>query len=281
MPNLPCVARVPFLFRRPPMPVADVRPMPSWRPLLRAVGTCAVFCCAAATLPASAVASEVAAADATNAASALTGAWEDARVKDTRAGRAAKSAKAARTRRARRARRATSKARAARTTSRTAARGAAMLRGSRAAVDHAYSAAKRDGLVFARSRREIERGANAGDYVRLNQSTASYRLRGVSMPYVRPATQAFVARFGADYRRSCGEPLTVTSAMRPTSMHLANSVEKTVHPTGMAVDLRVPQRARCRTWMRNALIGLERRGVVNATEERRPAHFHVVVYREP
>jgi hypothetical protein len=156
-----------------------------------------------------------------------------------------------------------------------------MLRGSKAAVDQAYVAAKRDGVAFARSRREIERGAREGDYVPLSRSAANYRLRGVSMPYVRPATRAFVAQFGADYRRSCGEPLTVTSAMRPTSMHLANSVEKTVHPTGMAVDLRVPQRARCRAWMRTALIGLERRGVVNATEERRPAHFHVVVYQAP
>jgi hypothetical protein len=63
--------------------------------------------------------------------------------------------------------------------------------------------------------------------------------------------------------------------MRPTSMHLANSVQKTVHPTGMAVDLRAPQRAGCRSWMRTALLGLERQGVVNATEEHRPAHFHV------
>ncbi len=161
------------------------------------------------------------------------------------------------------------------------ARRSATLRGSKAAVDHAYSRAKRDGLAFARSRREIERGARQGEYVRLSRSSSAYRLRGVAVPYVRPATRAFVASFGADYRRSCGEPLTVTSAMRPTSMHLANSVQKTVHPTGMAVDLRAPRRAGCRSWMRSALIGLERRGVVNATEERRPAHFHVVVYRAP
>jgi hypothetical protein len=120
-----------------------------------------------------------------------------------------------------------------------------------------------------------------GEYVPLSRSAASYRLRGVTMPFVRPATRAFVASFGADYRRRCGEPLTVTSAMRPTTMHLANSVQKTVHPTGMAVDLRSPRRASCRAWMRSALVGLEARGAVNATEEHRPAHFHVVVYREP
>jgi hypothetical protein len=164
---------------------------------------------------------------------------------------------------------------------RAAVRRGATLRGSKAAVDGAYRRARRDGLPFARSRREIELGARDGEYVRLARSTSSYRLRGVAVPFVRPATRAFVASFGADYRRSCGEPLTVTSAMRPTSMHLANSVQKTVHPTGMAVDLRAPRRAACRTWMRGALLGLERQGVVNATEERHPAHFHVVVFRAP
>ena len=165
--------------------------------------------------------------------------------------------------------------------SKSARRGSATLRGSKDAVDNAYRRAKRDGLTFARSRREIERGAREGDYVALSRTSSAYRLRGVTAPYVRPATRAFVTNFGADYRGSCGEPLTVTSAMRPTSMHLANSVQKTVHPTGMAVDLRAPQRAGCRAWVRSALIGLEQQGVVNATEERRPAHFHVVVYRAP
>ena len=166
-------------------------------------------------------------------------------------------------------------------TGRAAARRGASLRGSKAAVDGAYRRARRDGLPFARSRREIERGAREGEYVRLARSTSAYRLRGVAVPYVRAETRAFVASFGADYRRSCGEPLTVTSAMRPTSMHLANSVQKTVHPTGMAVDLRAPRRSACRNWMRSSLLGLERQGVLNATEERRPAHFHVVVFRAP
>jgi hypothetical protein len=155
------------------------------------------------------------------------------------------------------------------------------LRGSRQAVDLAYDAAVRDNVAFARSRAEIERGVREGTYVPLARATRAYRLSGVATPYVLPTTRAFVEAFGADYQRSCGEPLTVTSAMRPTSVHLANSVEKTVHPTGMAVDLRAPRRARCRNWMRSSLVRLEAAGVVNATEERRPPHFHVVVLRAP
>lgn len=155
------------------------------------------------------------------------------------------------------------------------------LRGSKAAVDRAYHTAKRGGVTFARSRREVERLANAGAYVRLRPSTPSYRLAGVAMPYVRPTTRGFLTTFAAEYRSACREPLTVTSAMRPTSVHLRNSVAKTVHPTGMAVDLRLPRGARCRAWMRDRLLTYEQLGVVDATEERRPAHFHVTVFRAP
>jgi hypothetical protein len=53
-------------------------------------------------------------------------------------------------------------------------------------VSDAYLRAKEDGLAFARTRREIERGARTGEYVALGRSTSTYRLRGVAVPYVRP-----------------------------------------------------------------------------------------------
>lgn len=226
--------------------VIPSRLMPSWRRALCAA-TVALCAAAAALLP-------PASADAA----------VPSRARSARAARAARAARLARRNAARR----------------NVVRGSALLRGSRSAVDRAYEAAKQEGLEFAASRRAIERGAAAGEYVRLPRSSAAFRLRGVAVPYVRPETHAFLTTFAAAYRRACGEPLTVTSAMRPTSVHLANSVEKTVHPTGMALDLRTP-RTGCRTWMRTALIGYERRGVVEATEEHRPAHFHVAVLRAP
>lgn len=151
------------------------------------------------------------------------------------------------------------------------------LRGSRGAVEQAYVAARSIGLPFLRSRGEVARHAEEGELVRI-ASTRDYRLRGVTAPYLRPATRDFLASFGARYRRACGEPLTVTSAVRPTSVRLPNASDLSVHPTGMAVDLRVP-RGSCRGWMRDALLDLERGGTVQATEERRPAHFHIVVLR--
>jgi hypothetical protein len=157
--------------------------------------------------------------------------------------------------------------------------GAQTLRGSRAAVDRAFHTAKRRDLPFVSSRREVERRAREGDYVRLSPSR-NVRLKGVTTPYVRPLTRTFLSTFAARYRQSCGDALVVTSAMRPTTVRLANSTVKSVHPTGMALDFRAPGGS-CRSWMRKELLAYEKRGVVDATEERRPAHFHVVVYRAP
>ena len=155
--------------------------------------------------------------------------------------------------------------------------GAQTLRGSRGSVDRAYSFAVGRRLPFHRRRSTIESAARRGTYVRLT-NTATYRLRGVGIPFVLPATRTVLADLAARYRRTCGERLVVTSGMRLTVNRLVNSTPKSVHPTGLAVDLRAP-RGRCRGWLRRELLTLERRGVVDATEERFPAHLHVVVFR--
>ncbi len=152
------------------------------------------------------------------------------------------------------------------------------LRGSKASVERAHSWAVAHALTFEPSRKSVVRAAMKGAYVPLRGS--DYRLKGVAMPYVLPTTAAWVDDMASKYRDACGEPLTVTSALRPTTIRLRNSVAESVHPTGLAVDLRKP-RGQCRTWLRSALLGMERRGVIDATEERFPAHFHVVVYGAP
>jgi hypothetical protein len=159
--------------------------------------------------------------------------------------------------------------------------GAQTLRGSKAKVERAYEFARRRGIAFTASREDVRDGVAEGDYVRLRPS-ANVRLKGVTEPYVRPATRDFVVSLGAKYRKACGGQMVVTSAIRPASVQrrLANGVEKSVHPTGMAVDLRSP-RGSCRTWLRRELLAQTRSGAVDATEERRPAHFHVIVFRAP
>ena len=157
--------------------------------------------------------------------------------------------------------------------------GRASLRGSPASVDRAYEAAVARGLAFQATRRAADSAAAAGVYVRLVPGP-SYDVRGVTLPYVLPATQVVLADLGTRFRASCGERLVVTGALRLTSRYLANGHPKSVHPTGMAVDLRSPY-GRCRRWLRTALLALERSGRVDATEERRPPHFHLTVFPEP
>ena len=153
------------------------------------------------------------------------------------------------------------------------------LRGSPASIDRMYSQARAQALDFFETSSGVRRAYDAGTLVRLS-SNSDYELKNVSQPYVLPATHTFVQRLGAQYRQQCGEKLVITSGTRPQSMRLANSTSKTVHPTGMAVDLRKPKHSSCLTWLRNALASLEEQGVLEATEERNPPHFHVAVFPE-
>ena len=138
-----------------------------------------------------------------------------------------------------------------------------------------YRQAVRGGLDFYETTTQVRRAIVRGELVAL-PGNANYTVSNVRTPYVRPQTKSFIADLAADYRRTCGEPMVVTSATRPMSRKLVNSSSLTVHPTGMAVDLRKPS-GRCLTWLRRTLLAAERRGAIEATEERRPPHFHVAV----
>lgn len=154
------------------------------------------------------------------------------------------------------------------------------LRGSRASVDRMYRQARTERLSFFETPAGVRRQVAAERLVRLTPS-ASVKLHDVRYPYVRSATRTFVRRLGAQYRAACGEPLVVTSAVRPATLQPANSSERSVHPTGIAVDLRRPGKASCLRWLRSTLLSLEKAGVLEATEESSPAHFHVAVFPTP
>lgn len=151
------------------------------------------------------------------------------------------------------------------------------LRGSRASVDLMYRQALNHDLHFYETTAGVRRAHQRGDFVKL-AGNADYLLANVSHPYVLPSTEVFIERLAAQYRSACGEKLVVTSGIRPRSIRLVNSVDKTVHPTGMAVDLRKPAKRRCLSWLRETLSYLDGTGVVEATEEHRPPHFHVAVF---
>jgi LysM repeat protein len=46
----------------------------------------------------------------------------------------------------------------------------------------------------------------------------------------------------------------------------------------MAIDLRLARNRACRDWLERVLLDLERARVIEATRERRPAHYHIAVF---
>jgi len=151
------------------------------------------------------------------------------------------------------------------------------LRGSPAAVDLQYRVAQDHNFTFLRTSAQVRRFVEQGYLVRV-PGNANYSLARVSHPYARPEVKLFIERLSAQYRAACGEKLVVTSLTRPLNGQPANASARSVHPTGMAIDLRVSQQARCRSWLESTLLSLERQGVLSATRERRPPHYHVSVF---
>jgi len=151
------------------------------------------------------------------------------------------------------------------------------LRGSPAAVALQYRVAQDHNFTFLRTSAQVRRFVEQGYLVHV-PGNANYSLARVSHPYARPEVKLFIERLSAQYRAACGEKLVVTSLTRPLNGQPANASARSVHPTGMAIDLRVSQQARCRSWLESTLLSLERQGVLSATRERRPPHYHVSVF---
>lgn len=155
------------------------------------------------------------------------------------------------------------------------------LRGSQASVQRMWDFAATHDLTFHKTPRDIDRAIAEGKLVSL-EGDGSYEVtRSVRFSYATREAKQFVAAFAPQYLAACGTPLVVTSAARPTNRQPRNSNPYSVHPTGIAIDLRRPPAGPCQTWLRRALAELEQQGYVEATEERRPVHLHVAVFTQP
>jgi hypothetical protein len=162
----------------------------------------------------------------------------------------------------------------------TAALDAQTLRGSPQAMQKQNRVARDHDYTFLQTSAQVSRFVDMGLLVRL-PGDANYSLASVSHPYARPAVKLFIERLSAQYRAACGEKLVVTSLTRPVREQPRNASHLSVHPTGMAVDLRVSGKAACRTWLERTLMSLERQGVLDAIRENRPPHYHVALFPEP
>jgi LysM repeat protein len=151
------------------------------------------------------------------------------------------------------------------------------LKGSPSAMREQNSIAQRESYTFLATGADVRRYVDQGYLVSV-RGDANLKMADVSYPYARPAIKLFLQRLAPQYKDACGEKLTVTSLTRPMSRQPWNAHELSVHPAGMALDLRIPRRSSCRLWLENTLKSLEARHVLQATKERRPAHYHIAVY---
>jgi LysM repeat protein len=147
-----------------------------------------------------------------------------------------------------------------------------MQRQNRIAQDHDYT--------FLRTSSQIRKFVDSG-YLEPLRGNADYQLAAVSHPYARPAVRLFIERLAAQYRAACGEKLVVTSLTRPVLEQPRNASDLSVHPAGMAVDLRISRDRSCVRWLEKTLLSLEKQGVLDATRERRPPHYHVALFPQP
>ncbi len=155
--------------------------------------------------------------------------------------------------------------------------GAQSLRGSTRSVDLQFRVAQDHDFTFLKSPGQVERFVNAGYLVPVRPNRY-FDLHGVSYPYARPETRTFILRLSEQYRRACGEKLVVTSLTRPLSRQPYNASSRSVHPTGMALDIRRSNKTACRSWLEGVLLSLEKTGVLEATRESRPPHYHVAIF---
>jgi hypothetical protein len=151
------------------------------------------------------------------------------------------------------------------------------LRGSPASLDRQNRVAHEHDFTYLRNARRVRYFAQKGWLVRIRPNR-DLTLHAVSYPYARPEVKVFLSRLAAQYRAACGEKLVVTSLTRPISRQPGNASERSVHPTGMAADLRFSHNRRCRSWLERVLLSLEKARVVEATREHYPAHYHVAVF---
>ena len=154
------------------------------------------------------------------------------------------------------------------------------LGGSITSMRHQHGIAIEQHYTFLKTPAQVREFVKKGRLVEL-AGNADYALFRVSFPYARAEVRMFVEHLAADYRAATGEPLVVTSLTRPDALQPRNAHELSVHPAGMAVDFRVPDDANHRKWFERTLLELETKGLVDATRERRPPHYHVAVFAEP
>lgn len=152
------------------------------------------------------------------------------------------------------------------------------LGGSTASMVRQHRAAEREGLAFSRTEARVAALVADGVLEPVLGNTDYVVLSSVGHKVARPEVRLLIERLAAQYRAATGDPLVVTSLVRPLDGQPANAHRLSVHPAGIAMDLRIPSRASSRQWLERTLLALEQEGVLDVTREKRPPHYHVAVF---
>ncbi len=158
---------------------------------------------------------------------------------------------------------------------------AAGLNPTRGSMDRQLAGAEASGYQRALTVQEVHDAVRSGELRRL-RGNEDYEIKEmVELPYARAEVRHFIEELAAGYRAACGERLVVTSLVRPKSRQPRNSHPRSAHALGLAMDLRRSWKRGCRGWLEANLLQLENGGVLEATRERHPPHYHVVLFTEP
>jgi hypothetical protein len=155
--------------------------------------------------------------------------------------------------------------------------GAQSLKGSMSSLDVQNRVAHQHDFTYISTTAQAKRFIELGYLVHV-KSNGDYHINRISHPYARPEVELFVSRLGRQYRSACGEQLVITSLTRPTNRQPRNASSRSVHPTGMALDVRRSNSRACRSWLEKVLLSLEGAGVLEATRERKPPHYHIALF---
>jgi hypothetical protein len=151
------------------------------------------------------------------------------------------------------------------------------LLGSRDSMVRQSLVAREHDFTYLRTSDDVRDFVDRGLLVRL-RGNSNYQLGTVSFPYARPEVKTFIERLSSQYKAACRERLIVTSLTRPLTRQPPNASHLSVHPTGMAADLRRSSRPACRAWLEDTLLTMESRELVEATREQHPPHYHVTLF---
>jgi hypothetical protein len=151
------------------------------------------------------------------------------------------------------------------------------LSGSWGSMNRQVQEAARHDYTYIQSPSQLQRFVEAGYLVPM-RGNKHYFLKEVSYPYARPEVRSFVELLSKSYFEGCGEQLVVTSLTRPVNKQPRNASSRSVHPTGMALDLRRSWTYKCRRWLEQTMLRLEANQILDITLERNPYHYHVALF---